>query len=106
MSVLLADGVDIGSAWPIANNFSSLSGVISFLFPRILILGGVVFFIMIVFAGFGMITGAGGDDPHSKEQAKNFLTFAVIGLLIMFGSYWILQIISKLTGGSLGALGF
>lgn len=110
LGVLLAD-VDIGEVWQLSGQngkggFTSLSGIISFVFPKILIIGGIVFFIMIVFAGLGMISGAGGDDPHSQEQAKNFLTFSIVGLLIMFGSFWILQIISKVTGGSLGAIGF
>lgn len=96
-------GVDIGQVWRFAQvpEFKTLSGLFSFILPRVLILGGVMFFIMIIIAGLGVIMGAGSDDPASKEKAKNFLTYSIIGLIIMIGAYWILQIINVVTGGSL-----
>lgn len=87
-------GVNIKDYYPPASTFSSFGAVISYIFPKILIIGGIIFFVLVVIAGFGVISGAGNDDPHAKDQAKNFLTYAVIGLLIMFGAYWILQILS------------
>lgn len=107
MWILLADastdGIDIGKVWRFAQvpQFSSLAGVFSFVLPRVFILGGVIFFVMIVIAGFGVIRGAGSDDPHNQEKARNFLTYSIIGLIIMIGAYWILQIINVVTGGSL-----
>lgn len=102
--MLIAQGVDIGETFPIARNFPSLSSIITKFFPIALIAGSIIFFILVVIAGFGVVSGAGKDDPHAKEQAKNFLTYAVIGLLIMFSSYWILQIINFVTNGSLGGI--
>lgn len=100
------DGIDINKEWRFAliPEFNTLGGLFSFLIPRVLILGGVIFFIIIVMAGFGVITGAGNDDPHAKEQARNFLTYGVLGLIIMIGAYWIVQIINVVTGGSLDTL--
>lgn len=98
--------VNIGSVWPIAriDTFKTLGGLVSHLLPTVLMFGALVFFVMIIIAGVGMILGAGSDDAHAKEKAKNFLTYAVIGLIIMFAAYWILQIVNRVTGGALGDL--
>ena len=92
------------TTWPLAGptEFQSLGGMVSYLLPKALIAGGVIFFILIVIAGVGMIAGAGSEDAQAKEKAKNFLTYAVLGLIIMFAAYWILQIINYLTQNALG----
>jgi Na+-driven multidrug efflux pump len=95
-----AGGVNIKDYFGPAGTFNSFGEIISFIFPKILIIGGIIFFVLVIIAGFGVINGSGNDDPHSKEQAKNFLTYAIIGFIIMFGAYWILQILSfVLTAG-------
>ena len=101
----LLTAVDIGSAWPIKETrFQTLGGFVSYLLPNVLLVGGIIFFILVVTAGIGVVAGAGGGDAHSQEKAKSFLTYAVVGLIIMFGAYWILQIINYITRGSLGGL--
>lgn len=100
----VSGGVDICDVWPLCAQFTSIGEVVSWFLPKVLLLAGIIFFILIVIAGIGVITGAGSDDPHAKEQSRAFLTYAVIGLIIIFGAIWILQIISYLTGGSLKGL--
>ena len=98
--------VDIKAIWPLADSFDNPAQIISELFPRILIIASIILFFLIVIAGVGIIAGAGKDDPHAKEKSRNFLTYAVIGFIIIFGAFWILQIINFITGGSLrGILG-
>lgn len=104
-----AYAIDVCEVWtfckPGANShFQTLGGIVSFFLPKILLAGAVIFFILIVIAGVGMISGAGGDDAQSKEQSKMFLTYAVIGLILIFGAYWILQVINFIIGGSLNGL--
>lgn len=94
-------GVDIGTAFPIAQNFPSLASLISSFLPKALLLGGLIFFVLTVGAGIAVIASSGSSDPHSQEQAKNFLTYSVIGLIIIFGAYWVLQIINFITKGTL-----
>ena len=96
--------VDIFDKFPLAQNFQSLGQLISGFLPNILVVAGIIFFILVVLAGFAVITSAGSSDPQSQEKAKNFLTYAVIGLVIIFSSYWILQLINFFTYGSLGGL--
>ncbi len=63
------------------------------------VFAGVISFILLIFGGFQVIVGAG--DPKKAEQGKAAITGAVIGLLIVFGSFWIVQAIGVLTGQNL-----
>lgn len=96
--------IDIGDPdiWRWAQNFGSLADLVSFLLPKILLLGGIIFFILIIIGGLGMIAGAGSGDAHANEGRQKALTYAVVGFIIMIGAYWILQIINYVTGGALG----
>ncbi|MBI2617631.1 hypothetical protein HYW55_05860 [Candidatus Gottesmanbacteria bacterium] len=98
--------VNVCDVWTFCNNknFASLGSIVSFFLPKLILAGAVIFFILIIVAGVGVISGAGGDDANAKEQSKMFLTYAVIGLLLIFGAYWILQILNFILGGSLGGL--
>jgi hypothetical protein len=100
-----AYAVDIAQEWRFATvGFKSIGELISFLLPRAMIVAGIIFFILIILAGFSVITSAGGDDPHAQEKAKAFLTQAVIGLIIIFGAFWILQLINYIAKGSLDSI--
>lgn len=65
------------------------------------ILGGLLMFIFLIFGGVSMIMGAGSDDPQKTGQGKKAITMAVVGFLIIFASYWIIQIIEKVIGFSI-----
>ena len=45
-----------------------------------------------------MITGAGQDNPQKVGQGKTAVTAALIGFIIVFISYWLVQIIERITG--------
>jgi hypothetical protein len=98
-------GVNIATAYPLARipAFGSIGGLISFFVPTVLLIGGILCFVIIVVAGFGVIGNAGGD-PHAAEGRKMIITYAMIGLVIMFASYWILQILNGITGKPFGGI--
>jgi hypothetical protein len=83
-----------------ANRLASSPGsMISYLLPNIMILAGIMFFLLILIGGFGIIGGA-GKQPNAQDAAKSkaALTYGVIGFLLVISSYFILEIISTLTG--------
>lgn len=81
--------------------FKSLSGVgslVSLFLNIAFVIAGVILLFFFIMGGIGMIASAGQSDPQKAEQAKKTLTSAVIGFVIVFASYWIVQLIGNLTG--------
>lgn len=80
----------------VGNTYTGFGSLINNVLPNIYIAGGVVIFFMIVIGGFTIIAGA--KDPHKIEEGGKTITSAIIGLLVLFASYWIIQIIQVVTG--------
>lgn len=77
-------------------NVTSLGGLLSLLIPAVISLAGIATFILILFGGFRYLT-AGGDEKAIGEAVK-IITNAVIGLTIVFGSWWAIRIIETIFG--------
>ena len=45
-----------------------------------------------------VVTNAGSGNPEGAAKGQKAITAALIGFLIVFASYWIMQIIGKITG--------
>ena len=104
----LAD-VKIGEVWQLSGEngktgFGTLGDLVSSFLPKILVIGGIIFFIMVIVSGFSILGGAGSDDAAKKAKWHQVLTYAAVGLVIMFGAFWILQIINFITGNALKGL--
>lgn len=63
------------------------------------ILVGVVLLIYIFIAGFRMVSQPG--NKGTTDSARKSLTYAVTGFLLLFASYWIMQIVEFYTGVSI-----
>jgi len=102
----LAQGVDIGKAFKIGGQsivgkpgYGSIGEFVSVILPNVYILAAIILFFLIIFGGFSIITSAG--DPEKAKEGQQTLTAALIGFLVIFTSYWIIQIIEVLTGVNL-----
>ena len=73
-----------------------LADVFNNLVSVLIAVGGVVLFFMIVSSAFKYLTSGG--DPKAAEGAKKTLTYAVSGLLLLIGSYLLIQLIGGITG--------
>lgn len=69
-----------------------INRALNIIFP----LAGLALFVMIVWGGFEMLTGVAG--KQGLEAGKQRVTAAVIGFLLLFASYWIIQIVETITG--------
>jgi hypothetical protein len=92
--------VDISQEFTPASHFKSLGDLISVVIPNVFVLAGIITFILLVFGGFGIIVGAGSGDSKKLEEGQKAITGAIIGLIVVVGSIWILQNIETLTGMS------
>lgn len=87
---LLFQGTSANSAYPSASN------LFNNIVPNVYIAAGIVVFFMIVMGGFMILSNAGNADK-TKEGGK-IITSAIIGLVVLFASYWIIQVIQVITG--------
>lgn len=101
-------GIDIGKEWQLSgqsgHGFTSLADIVSNFLPKILLVGGIIFFVMVIMAGFSILSGAGSGDEKALVKWQQILAAGAVGLIIMIGSFWALQIINFISGGSLKGL--
>jgi len=85
-----------GAAAKDVAEFNEVGKLVSAWLPNVYVIAGIILFFLALFGGFGVITGAGNQDK--LKQGQKVLTSALVGFGILFGSYWIIQIIQVLTG--------
>ncbi len=94
-------------AWLIAPGSSgatSMTGIIQYAISAFLGLLGIIFLILIIYSGFNWMTAQG--DEEKVTLAKNTLTRAIIGLVIIILAYAITYFVfSSLPGGEGGTGG-
>jgi len=78
--------------------FESIGGLISAVLPNVYVLAGLILLFFLIFGGLAVILGAGQGNQENVEKGKKVLTGTLIGFLVVFASYWIIQILEILTG--------
>lgn len=78
--------------------FPTLGSLITTLLPNVYMIAGVILFILLIFGGFTYIVSAGQQKPEGVQQGRNAIGAALIGFLLIFASWWIIQIIEVITG--------
>ncbi len=74
----------------------TLGSIVSRALPLVLAFCGVFLLIMILFSGFSYLTSAG--DEKKLEHGKNQLTYAIVGFIIIFTAFWLVQILETIFG--------
>jgi hypothetical protein len=82
------NGISIG--------INSFGDIVNIVVRNAFVFAGIISFILLIFGSFQFIVSAG--DAKKAEKGREAITGAVLGLLIVFGSFWIVQIIQKITG--------
>lgn len=85
-------------------SFTTFGQLVSVIVKNVFVLAGIVSLFLLIFGGFNVIVAAG--DPKKSQQGKTAITGAVTGLLLIFGSFWIIQIIEVITGRPILNSGF
>ena len=81
-----------------APQFASPGALISIFLKNVYVIAGVLLLVLLIFGGISIISSAGGGDAKKTAQGQKAITSALIGFLIIFASYWIIQIIQYVTG--------
>jgi hypothetical protein len=74
----------------------TIEGIISALIPFIYVLAGLALLMMLIVGGFQLMMSAG--DPKGVESGRNKVMYALIGFLIIFASFWLVQIAQVVFG--------
>lgn len=74
----------------------SWQGVYTIILPFVYGIAGIILLINIVTAGFKIMTSMG--DPKAMQAAQAKLTTSLIGVVILFVSFWIVQLIWQFLG--------
>ena len=93
--------VEIKDVAPSLTTFETFGDLVNVIVQNAFVLSGVISFVLLVFGGLSVIMGAGSGDTKKLDQGKQAITGAVVGLVIVITSLWLVQIIETLTGISL-----
>ena len=95
----LGDCLKLQNNSSVASEYTGVGSIINNILPNIYIAGGLIIFFMILLGGFTIISNAG--NPDKIKDGTKTITSAIMGLLVLFASYWIIQIIQSITGVSI-----
>ncbi len=62
----------------------------------VLLIAGLLLLIYLIVGGFQYLTSAG--DPKKAQEAQSKITQALLGFFIVFGAFWIVQILANILG--------
>ena len=71
---------------------TTLPQLVQYFFNFSIAIGGIAAFAMLVLGGFRFLTSAG--NPTAQKDAKDIITSAIIGLLLLLASYLLLEVIN------------
>jgi hypothetical protein len=112
LGVGIARGVTINAGIPGSSDVASPAGIVANFYQFAVFFGGLVAFAVIVYAGVRYTLAAG--NPSTQSDARDQITQALLGLLMLLGVYLLLNVINpdlvklsmpelekiKLSGGS------
>lgn len=79
---------------PSKPQFTDLASIVNNAIPMLFGIAGIILLAYILWGGFDFLTSMG--DPKKAEAGKNKITAAIIGFLIIFVSFWIVQLVKTL----------
>lgn len=88
----LSSGRTVSSAFP------TIGSLVNVILKNSLTLIGIILLILLISGGFMFIMNAGANDPKKAAQAKAVITDALIGFIVVFLAYFIIQIVQVITG--------
>jgi len=87
-----------GNGGTLGGTYGSISPLISALLKNSLAIASIILLCLLIFGGIGFIMSAGSGDSKKSDQSKKTITSALIGFAVVFSAYFIIQIISFITG--------
>lgn len=70
--------------------------IVSALVPYLFAIAGFLLIIYLLYGGYKYLLSRG--DPKAMQEARGVITNALIGFVIVFIAYWVVQLIGELLG--------
>lgn len=96
ITLLVNIGPNLGSN--ISTNYPNIGSLVAIILKNGLTVAGIILLGLILFGGISYIMAAGEADQKKLATATDTLSSALIGFLVIFASYFIIQIIEVITG--------
>ena len=88
--------IDDVAASEYADQLSTPGGIVTRLLEFIFPIAGLILFLMISWGGFEVLMGSG--DSGKVQAGKQRVTAAIVGFLVLFSSYLLIQIVEAVFG--------
>lgn len=93
--------VDIGTTFFGGSNKldsiqTGVPALVTLISRSVFVFAGLLLLFYFILGGIGMIGSAGKNDPKATEQAKQTITTAVTGFVVVFVAYWIVQLLGSI----------
>lgn len=92
--IQLGDCLLLNDGKPISEVYSDPAFLVNLIVRNLFVLAGIILFLLIIFAGYKFVLGG----KKGADEAKTIATNAVIGFVLMFAAYWLVQLIALVTG--------
>ncbi len=95
----MGSSVDIGTSFGSPIGRSILIGdLVSIVLSNAVAIAGIILLLLLIGGGISIIIGAGQQNPQQVAQGRAAATAALVGFVVIFGSYWLIQIIETVFG--------
>ena len=91
----------LGGGKTLLSTYPSVSVLINIILRNSLVVIGLILVGILIYGGILFISSAGSDDSKKAAQAKAIITDAIIGFVVVFFAFAIVQLIQKITGLSI-----
>lgn len=97
LNILPLEAKELEISWPEFGGIqitkdTTLPQLVKYMFNFAMGIGGIAAFAMLVWGGFLYLTSVG--DPSKQRNARDRITSALIGLLLLLASYLLLQVVN------------
>lgn len=96
--ITLAINIGPGLGSNISTNYPNIGSLVAIILKNGLTFAGIILLALIIFGSISFIAASGSGDQKKLAAAQDTLTSALIGFLVIFASYFIIQIIQVITG--------
>ncbi len=93
-SLNLGDCLLLSPGKSVSTTYNEPADLVNIIVPNLFMLAGVILFLMIIFAGFKFAM----QGTKGKDDAKGIIQTVLIGFMVMFAAYWIVQVIEIIIG--------